>query len=477
MTITSRKYIGGFLSQDHSQEEIALKISGNLPEWLHGTFFRNGPALFELPKGSVQHFFDGLAMLHRFYFKGGQVLYASKFLQSEAYKSATKSGKFCFDEFGTHQQKSLIQKAVGLFSQELSDNANVNIAPIAGSLVAMTETPSQLKFDGRTLATLGKMIYTDNLFGQLTTAHPHYDFERRELINLLINVSATCHYQIYALRDGDMQRRLIASLPVKNPGYVHSFAITKRYIVIAEFPLLLDPMSLALSDKAYIQNYHWYGERASHYLVIDRDKGELVGSFPYKAAFAFHQINAFEIGDEIVLDASIYDDSSIIRAFYFAEIKKTNHKFPRSRWERIRVNVPKKTVTSETLLDSVFEFPRLNYKRSNGNEYNHAFGVGQEGPESEYDYLNALVKCDTRSGATKTWASAGAYPGEPVFVGKPAAKDDDEGVVLSLVSNPSAGNSYLLLLDAMTFQEIARADLPAPVSFGLHGSFIEEREN
>ncbi len=62
-------------------------------------------------------------------------------------------------------------------------------------------------------------------------------------------------------------------------------------------------------------------------------------------------------------------------------------------------------------------------------------------------------------------------------MGKPAAKDDDEGVVLSLVSNPSAGNSYLLLLDAMTFQEIARADLPAPVSFGLHGSFIEEREN
>lgn len=88
-----------------------------------------------------------------------------------------------------------------------------------------------------------------------------------------------------------------------------------------------------------------------------------------------------------------------------------------------------------------------------------------------------LIKCDTTNGATKTWASAGSYPGEPVFISKPGAGDDDDGVVLSLVSNPSAGNSYLLLLDAKTFQETARAELPKVVSFGLHGLFMEEKKS
>jgi carotenoid cleavage dioxygenase-like enzyme len=478
MASTTPKYAAGFLSQDRTQDEIALTVIGTLPEWLSGTLLRNGPALFQFPNGSMRHFFDGLALLHRFDFKGNQVTYSSRFLESDAYKRALKFGRCSSEEFATGPKKSLIERISGLLSPRLTDNANVNIAPLSGRLAALTETTHQLLFDPRTLAVQGEMKYTDNIRGQLTTAHPHYDFTRRELINLIVNVSKTCHYQIYALKDGDSSRRLVASLPTKNPAYIHSFAITKRYVILEEFPLLLEPLSLAFSGKAYIENYQWHPERATRFLVIDRDNGALLGTFPFHVAFAFHQINAFERDDEVVVDISLYEDSSIIQAFYFSEIEKPNHRFPRARVERIRINLNKNTISGETLFKEPFEFARLNYRRNNGNCYRYAYGASQTvQPDSDRDFLNLLTKLDTETLTSKTWSSEGCYPGEPVFVARQSAADEDDGIVLSVILNTISSSSFLLCLDGKTFQELARAELPHPLSFGLHGIFMEERND
>jgi carotenoid cleavage dioxygenase-like enzyme len=60
------------------EEEVMLDdlhVQGKIPEWLSGSLIRNGPAKFDLDKQSLKHWFDGLAMLHKFSFNAGKVTY------------------------------------------------------------------------------------------------------------------------------------------------------------------------------------------------------------------------------------------------------------------------------------------------------------------------------------------------------------------------------------------------------------------
>ena len=69
------------------------------------------------------------------------------------------------------------------------------------------------------------------------------------------------------------------------------------------------------------------------------------------------------------------------------------------------------------------------------------------------------------------------YPGEPVFVPQPGRQAEDDGVILSVVLDAKRGTSFLLVLNAATFEEIARAEIPQPVLIGYHGMYLDEREN
>jgi carotenoid cleavage dioxygenase-like enzyme len=47
-------------------------------------------------------------------------------------------------------------------------------------------------------------------------------------------------------------------------------------------------------------------------------------------------------------------------------------------------------------------------------------------------------------------------------------------VVLSVVLDSRAGRSFLLVLDAVSFEELARAEAPHHIPFGFHGQFATE---
>ena len=70
-----------------------------------------------------------------------------------------------------------------------------------------------------------------------------------------------------------------------------------------------------------------------------------------------------------------------------------------------------------------------------------------------------------------TWSEDGCYPGEPVFVAAPDGQGEDDGVLLSVVLDAHRGNSFLLVLDAATLTELARAEVPHHIPFGFHGQF------
>lgn len=87
------------------------------------------------------------------------------------------------------------------------------------------------------------------------------------------------------------------------------------------------------------------------------------------------------------------------------------------------------------------------------------------------DFLNQLVKVDVIQHSARTWFEEDSYPGEPVFVAAPDAISEDEGVVLSVVLDGQKGTSFLLVLDAASFTEVARAEVPHHIPLGFHGIY------
>jgi carotenoid cleavage dioxygenase-like enzyme len=86
--------------------------------------------------------------------------------------------------------------------------------------------------------------------------------------------------------------------------------------------------------------------------------------------------------------------------------------------------------------------------------------------------LDSVVAADTETGETTQWSRPGCFPGEPVFVAAPGAEGENEGVLLSVVLDGRRGGSFLLVLDAGSLEEVARAQAPHHIPFGFHGQFV-----
>ncbi|HEX8261112.1 MAG TPA: carotenoid oxygenase family protein, partial [Rubrobacteraceae bacterium] len=91
----------GFSPLEGEFEIDALPVEGVIPPWLRGTLFRNGPGTWEAGESRMRHWFDGLAMLHRFGFHEGEVSYANKYLRSPQYQHVRREGRIGYSEFAT----------------------------------------------------------------------------------------------------------------------------------------------------------------------------------------------------------------------------------------------------------------------------------------------------------------------------------------------------------------------------------------
>ena len=108
---------------------------------------------------------------------------------------------------------------------------------------------------------------------------------------------------------------------------------------------------------------------------------------------------------------------------------------------------------------SLGELPAIDYERRNGREYRFFYGMcyspASEGEKLQSSWQHGLMRCDTWTGDVVRWSEAGFFPSEAVFVARPtsgseaardcngnlrscndkspAASDEEDGVLLSLV--------------------------------------------
>jgi len=257
---------------------------------------------------------------------------------------------------------------------------------------------------------------------------------------------------------------------VDQPRYMHSFGMTDRHVLLAEWPIVVDPLDLLLRGKPFLENSEWVPERGTRFRVLRKADGEEVATFTADAAFAFHHVNAFERDDEIVCDIVTYPDASIIDDLYLDRLRSDDPTPGTGQLRRYHLPLSGGAVSSRVQSDERLELPRIHEEAARAQPYQYVYGVGERG---EGTFTDQLVKIDVESGAAQAWREDGTYPSEPVFVPHPEGTMEDDGVILSVVLDPEAERSFLLVLDAASFEERARAEVPHAIPFGFHGQFFE----
>jgi hypothetical protein len=197
-------------------------------------------------------------------------------------------------EFATDPCASLFGRFFTRFRREPSGNANVNVARVGDRMVALTEPPMPVEFDPETLDTIGVAEYPDAVGGATSTAHPLTDSRTGDLINVVLAFGRRSEYRV-TRQHGTLTREVIAVVPSDRPGYLHSFAVTERHVVIVVHPLVVNPLSFVLRGRPFIDNFRWNPAAGTRIVVIDTATGAIRVDTTTTASSAFHHINAFDL--------------------------------------------------------------------------------------------------------------------------------------------------------------------------------------
>lgn len=513
-------------SVEETPEPVATKVQGTIPSWINGKLLRNGPGKFEFGNTCYNHWFDGMAMLHQFKIEKGQVTYMSRFLQSDAFKKNSQSDRIMMSEFGTLAMpdpcKNLFQRFLSRFEKfEPTDNASVSFVKYKGDYYVSTETNFMHRVNPETLETLEKVDWSKFIAVNGATAHPHYDpdgttynmgnsYERKGVLYNIIRVPP----EKTDSKDTLQGAKILCSIMPTNkshPSYYHSFAMSENYVVFIEQPVKMDLLKIVtckLRGKALSEGIYWDPKQDTVFHLVDKRTGE-VSSVKYhtKAFSTFHQINAFEEDGFLMLDMCCSDDGQAINNYLIQNLRKSgdvldevyntlSRVFPRRFVLPLHVTNetpkgqnlnarPSSNASCVKISDNELfcqhedlhgddlreygglEFPHINYGRYNTRPYRYFYGCG-------FRHLvgDSLLKMDLNDKTFKVWYQKGFYPSEPVFVPSPDAVEEDDGVILSVVLTPSQDKgTFLLILDAKTFEELGRAYVPVNMPYGFHGTF------
>eukprot|EP00057_Strongylocentrotus_purpuratus_P028214 XP_011682688.1 PREDICTED: retinal Mueller cells isomerohydrolase [Strongylocentrotus purpuratus] len=458
---------------------IQTEIIGTIPSWLKGNLLRNGPGQFEVGEESVDHLFDGLSFLHRFIIEGGEVKYQGRFLRSDIYEKAMKHQRLVFSGFGTPARhpdpcKTLFQRIFSIFEMEFPDNCN----PLTRDSVAQERSMSD-KLDVLDTVDIEKLVGVHT-----ATAHPHCGRDGTTY-NLGTTFSMRCKYCVIQVppiskknagENAMSGASILSSIPASsyNPTYYHSFGISENYIIFVEQPLHINLFKVMLFSKLLgtrpmTECMEYHPDSKVRFHLIRRDDGTVISThYTADAFFCFHHCNAYETDDgkDVVVDMCCFEDDDVLKRSTMDNIRKGNlhvedcvvrrYVLPlgaetKEGGDNLVTMVDSEATATlspdgsihcipEQLCDVSLELPQVNYADFNGRDYQYLYVRVGNMQKNKICFCFLCI-----------------------------------GVILSCVTNLADDKQppFLLVLDARTLTEIARAVIPLPISlFGIHGIFV-----
>ncbi|CCM00316.1 uncharacterized protein FIBRA_02346 [Fibroporia radiculosa] len=527
----------GFENATEQREPVDLQIYGEIPPWLSGVLYRTGPGTTRIPTTAdpsnsvdIHHWFDGLAMHHRFEIhSGGQrVTYRSHHGAEDLEKTIADAGVYVGGSFGQKDPcQTIFRKFFSVWNALGPSNSsdqpklspsqkNVSVTltpnmpgwdsmdvplPTVSSgpqyVVAKTDGNALQLLDPETLEPLAMATYQDidpRLDGPLSAAHSCRDPVTGDFYNFVCKFGGKfAAYKVFRISGKDNKVDILADINDAPPAYIHSFAMTEKFVVLCVWQSYIKYYGLSVvmnGNLAESIDTNWDPHADSVFYVVDRKHGGIVAKYKTPPFYCFHHLNAFDdpaTGD-VIIDMSIYPDNSIIQLTYLSTLRDlTAHNTPILGIAR-RFRLPSPTSSVDGVCDAIvdytypleqnIELPVVSpsvYHRP----YRYAYGIHKGNTPDHPTLADAIVKLDMASGkvdgsTTKVWQTVDRTPSEPIFVPRPdaAPEDEDDGVLLSVVLDEQASRSSLVVLDAKELKEIGRAEMTGVFPFGFHGLFL-----
>jgi carotenoid cleavage dioxygenase-like enzyme len=456
--------------RDPPEEELReeLTIRGEIPEWLSGNLIRTCPAIFEYQQWSAHHLFDGLCMLYSFQIQGGAVSYRNRFLKSKAFDHVL-AGRDIPAGFAQSPQRPFLQRVFRPVP-DLTDNANVNVDRYGDDFVAMTETPHQIQFDPTTLKTIGRYEHLGDVpDGASLIAHPQWDPITGDRYSIASEFGPISKIHVYRKRGGTGPREIVGTYRTTHYPYIHSFSLTPRFVILTHHPFTAQPITMLGSNKGFIDHFTYHPDRPTIFVIMDRSDGS-TWKLETSAFFTFHTANAYEHGDEIVVDLLTHPNAEILGKLQSDKIKARTPTIS-ARLTRFRLNLNLGSVREDHIGPEGFEFPTYDYARRNSQSYQHCYAI--ESRRSPDDTLESRVaKINTDSGSIRTFSETAWFFGEALFVHRGEGHEEDDGVLLSVAGHRERDETALVILNAQDLSVRAWVTNPDWIPPGFHGQFF-----
>ena len=426
-------------------DDRELEVTGVIPPDLEGRLLRNGPNPVSTPADpSDYHWFSGDGMIHAVSLAGGKATgYRNRWVRTRAL-----AGKVA-----TAEPKGP--------RESIDGPANTHVIRHAGTTLALVESgfPHALSPD----LDRARVHDFDSTLSSPMTAHPKLDPATGELVFFGYDVFGPPFLR-YHVVDAAGQLTRTEDIETPRATMIHDFGVTATRAVFLDQPVVFD---LDLAARGQALPFRWIPEAGSRIGVMPRTGGnDDVRWISMDPSYVFHVVNAFDDGNDTVLDVVRYD-----AAFETAPGEAISRCLPSlHRWT---VDPAANRVREEMLDDTPVEFPRIDPAVA-GTRHRYAYAV-REGTDPEQPSFEGLMKFNfARDEAVRFDPGPNRYPGEPVFVRAADGTNEDEGWVLTVVFDAARGASDLVILDATSFAgpPVATVHLPARVPFGFHGSWI-----
>lgn len=459
-------YKKGFTSQHNEIFETDLSIQGEIPKWLDGNLFRNGPGKFEYPGQKLVHWFDGPAMINRFSFKNGKMTYQNRFVRTEIYTKSFAEKKMAAVEFGT-DPRPMWKK---LTPPKMSDNVNVNFLKINDDLLTITGGMSTFRIDPDSLETNEQYDFGDQQGADLGitghTPHPSLDTKTGDIYNIGNNMMKN-EYIFYKMAKGERKREVIARVKAKKLSDIHSFSTTENYMIYIEIPWLLNKTKLIIGGS-YLGALEWKPEKGTNFIFVHKKTGAVQTVHMDKAIHFGHTANAFEKDGNVIIDMPFFNRSNIndMKVDFVLEHGQTTEGY--DSFSRFTIDLEREHVSIEKISDRFIELETIYYKKYNEKEYQFVYGPSQL---DDSQFFDRLLKIDVINKTEKEWYEADTFPSETIFVPNPNATAEDDGVLLTVFLDGKTEKSFMHIMDAKSFTELARINLPQHIPFGFHGQF------
>jgi carotenoid cleavage dioxygenase len=306
------------------------------------------------------------------------------------------------------------------------------------------------------------------------SAHPKVDERTGEM--LFFNYSKQAPYLHYGVVDATNDLVHYVDIPLPGPRLPHDMAFTRNYAILNDFPLFWQPELL----ERNLHIPHFYSDMPSRFAVIPRRGSSTdITWFEADPTFVLHFTNAYEDGDEIVLDGFYQGDPNPLddgagdkwqRAFRFLALDRMQ-----ARLHRWRFNLKTGTTTEQPLSDTISEFGMINAGHG-GEPYRYAYAAtGKPG----WFLFDGLVRHDVQTGNEQRISFGdGVYGSETAMAPRVGSRAEDDGYLVTLTTDMNDDASYCLVFDAARLEDgpVCKIQLPERISSGTHSTWVAGSE-